>query len=164
LAILGLPAQRRTGFSISGSRRISTENSIDSSIHRNYTLHTPASNTLIPGFDLENGNWTYARLLLEDGKLSLWLNQTGFNFTAGDLLISSENLGDVDLNGNGVFDPFVGYFGLTAGTGGENMQGIVDSLILDVQVVPEPTSIALFGLGLLGLKLRRRRREPRVGA
>jgi hypothetical protein len=93
---------------------------------------------------------------MDNGYLSVWLNQTGFNFTDADRLISADYLGDIDGNGNGRYDPFVGYFGFTGGTGGLNDQFIVDDLY--IKMVPEPGTLALLGLGALGV-IRRRGRK-----
>ncbi|HOM19293.1 MAG TPA: PEP-CTERM sorting domain-containing protein, partial [Thermoguttaceae bacterium] len=66
-----------------------------------------------------------------------------------DLLIDRLDVGDVDLSGNGRFDPFFGYFGFTAGNGGAYNQIVIDDFILNV--VPEPSSLALLFIGLVGL-------------
>ena len=127
-------------------------------VQMNYDFNSfigPSPSAFVPDFDLENGQWTYCRMLFDNGTISVWLNQVGFDFTPADLLINSQYVGDVDLSGNGLFDPFVGYLGLTAGTGGLNDQVIIDDLTLEI--IPEPTSLALLGLGMLTLRLRRRR-------
>lgn len=136
----------------------SNENHV--SIQRNYDINDyvgTGPSDYVPSFDMEDGQWAYARVVLEDGLISVWLNQTGFTFGAGDLLIDGLDLGDVDLSGNGRFDPFTGYFGFTAGSGGLNDQVIIDDFTL--QIVPEPSSLLLLVLGALGLSVVRWRRR-----
>jgi len=130
-------------------------------IHRNYDANGflgPSPDDHRPAFALESIDWTYARVVLDNGYLSVWLNQAGFDFSGADLLIDREYLGDVDLNGNGQFDPFLGYFGFTAGTGGLNNQIIIDNFSLTV--VPEPSTIVLLAFGLAGMLAARRGRRP----
>ncbi|MCS7306076.1 MAG: hypothetical protein NZ602_13350, partial [Thermoguttaceae bacterium] len=118
-------------------------------VHRNYGINNLVGTSVnVSGFDMENGNWTYVRISFDNGLISVWMNQTGFNFGSGDLLINQLNVGDVDLSGNGRFDPFFGYFGFTAGNGSNSLynQIIIDNFMLNV--IPEPSSLAL---GLIGL-------------
>jgi len=139
-----------------GSPGETNENHVE--VQFNYDINSfigPSPSDHVPPFDMENGLWTYCRVVMKDGVISVWLNQSGFEFSVADLLIDSEILGDVDLSGNGVFDQFFGYFGLTAGTGGLNDQVIIDDL--SIVLIPEPSTLALLGLGALGL-LRRRRK------
>lgn len=127
-------------------------------VHRNYNINDyvgSGPSTYVPGFDMEDGNWAYVRISFDNGLISVWMNQTGFDFGPGDLLINQLDVGDVDLSGNGRFDPFFGYFGFTAGNDGAYNQIVIDDFILNV--VPEPSSLALglIGLGSLVLLARR---------
>ncbi len=133
-----------------GTQGETNENHV--AVHRNYNINNyvgSGPSTYVPSFDMEDGNWAYVRISFDNGLISVWMNQTGFNFGPGDLLIDRLDVGDVDLSGNGRFDPFFGYFGFTAGNGGAYNQIVIDDFILNV--VPEPSSLALLFIGLVGL-------------
>ncbi len=134
-------------------------------VHRNYGINNyvgAGPSTYVPSFDMEDGNWAYVRISFDNGLISVWMNQTGFNFGPGDLLIDQLDVGDVDVNGNGRFDPFFGYFGFTAGTGGSLYnQIIIDNFMLNV--IPEPSSLALGWIGLGSLLWLARRGARPIG-
>ena len=130
-------------------------------VHRNYDINNyvgSGPSSYVPGFNMKDGNWAYVRISFDNGLISVWMNQTGFNFGPGDLVINQLDVGDVDLSGNGRFDPFFGYFGFTAGNRGLLYnQIVIDDFVLNV--IPEPSSLALalVGLGSLLMLVCRRR-------
>lgn len=101
-----------------------------------------------------------------DNGVGSWLGFTGGSigaFAAGEIAIVNGNLHEFDVDGNP--------FDLTAGGNDNNLQVLRDtnagasgsyrpeswSFQVEVNVVPEPSSAALLGLGGLALILRRRK-------
>ena len=50
------------------------------------------------------------------------------------------------------------YFGFTGATGGLVDEHYIDNWSMDIQQIAEPSVLAMFGLGLLGLGFTRRRK------
>jgi hypothetical protein len=98
--------------------------------------------------------------ILNDGQLVSGTMTASYDAVAGTVSFVTTGLNtnadfvDIDLGGNTGDDAW--NFGFSARVGGANQDVFIDNLV--ITTVPEPSGLALLGLGTLGLLLRRRRR------
>lgn len=111
--------------------------------------------TGIPSFDLNAGDIISALINYDGAALDVFLSDEDL-FSDTPILSTPLSLETVIGRGDA-------FFGFTAGTGdGFNAHDILNWDLAVSRRVPEPTSLALFGLGLAGLGLMTRRRRKAI--